>query len=295
MAELGGRAEALAVGVVFAGAEHDHAAAEGELGVGDGVVGAGVDGLAGEAEDAAKPVDGGVGVAVALAGDDGGAEIGHGENLRGKSSMRAARIRYILAGMRVPAGDGELVRIMDAALAEAAAKAGHWLACRPGCTPCCHGAFAIDALDVARLRDELERLRERDPAAAEAVETRARLWWAEWQAEFPGDRATGRLGTSDADAERFEEFANEAACPALDPETGTCTVYEGRPMTCRVFGPPVRMEGGLGCCELCFAGATAEETEACEMTVPQEMAARLAAEMGEPGETVVAWALLPGR
>ncbi len=201
----------------------------------------------------------------------------------------------MLAWMTLPAADSELVRIMDTALASAAARAGNWLACRPGCTPCCHGAFAIDALDVARLQTALARLRTTDPEAADAVQTRARLWWAEWSSAFPGDTATGLLGASDADQARFDEYANDAACPALDPETGLCAVYEGRPMTCRVFGPPVRMGAGdaLGCCELCFAGATEAEIAACEMPVPVELEERIVAGMNSPGETVVAWALLP--
>ena len=46
-------------------------------------------------------------------------------------------------------------------------------------------------------------------------------------------------------------------------------------MTCRVFGPPVRMGDGdaLGCCELCFHGANEEEIAACEMPVPTELEA----------------------
>ena len=36
-------------------------------------------------------------------------------------------------------------------------------------------------------------------------------------------------------------------------------------MTCRVFGPPVRSEDGLGVCELCFQGASDKEIAACEM------------------------------
>ena len=55
-------------------AEHDHAVTEGELGVHDGrVVRAKVDGLFFEAEGGDEPIDGGKGVAVAKAGDDGGA------------------------------------------------------------------------------------------------------------------------------------------------------------------------------------------------------------------------------
>jgi Fe-S-cluster containining protein len=196
--------------------------------------------------------------------------------------------------MRLPAGDSELVQIMDAALADAARRAGTQLACRPGCTQCCHGAFAIGALDALRLQTGMEVLRTADPMAAEAIEARAKTWIAENGSEFPGDLATGLLGESDAERERFEDFANEAACPALDPVTGLCGVYAWRPMTCRVFGPPVRMgEGGaLGCCELCFVGADEEEIAACEMVLPYELEERLQEETGQTGETVVAFALL---
>jgi hypothetical protein len=66
-------------------------------------------------------------------------------------------------------------------------------------------------------------------------------------------------------------------------------------MTCRVFGPPVRMGDGneLGHCELCFVGASEAEVTGCEMTVPHEMEAELLEEIGGSRETVVAFALLP--
>ena len=200
--------------------------------------------------------------------------------------------------MQLPAGDNELVQIVDDALAEAARRAGSWLVCRAGCTQCCYGAFAINALDARRLRDGMNTLRAAESAAAKAMEERARAWIDEHDGDFPGDPETGRLGTSDEDRARFEEFANDAACPALDPATGLCGVYEWRPMTCRVFGPPVSMadgEGaeGLGHCELCFKGASPEQVAACEMPVPQEMEARLIEEIGDKSETVVAYALIP--
>ena len=201
-------------------------------------------------------------------------------------------VRAYAGRMSLPAGDMQLVQIMDAALADAAERAGEWLACRPGCTQCCHGAFAINALDVARLQTGMTALDAANPATAEAIRERARAWIAEFGPEFPGDRATGVLGESEEEQARFEEWANEAVCPALNPETGLCDVYAWRPMTCRVFGPPVEVDGGLGCCELCFAGATEAEIAACEMTVPHELEARLAEETGERGETVVAFAVL---
>ena len=200
----------------------------------------------------------------------------------------------MLGPMGLPAGDRELVQIMDAALADAAQRSGDWLVCRLGCTQCCYGAFAISPLDTLRLRAGMETLRKTEPELAAEIERRARCWIAEHGPEFPGDLQTGLLGDSAAEQERFEEFANDAACPALDPATGRCDVYAWRPMTCRVFGPPVRMGEGdaLGHCELCFVGASEDQVAACEMPVPHEVEAELLAEIPTKAETVVAFALL---
>jgi Fe-S-cluster containining protein len=199
--------------------------------------------------------------------------------------------------MSLPARDAELVEIVDASLAEAARRAGAFLACRIGCTQCCHGAFAINALDAARLRAGMAELRATNSAFATEIELRARTWLEERGADFPGDRKTGVLGRSPEDQARFEDFANDASCPALDPATGRCDLYASRPMTCRVFGPPVRAAGddgaeGLGHCELCFVGATPQQVAACEMPVPHSLEAELLQEIAADFETVVAFALL---
>jgi hypothetical protein len=55
----------------------------------------------------------------------------------------------------LPAGDHELVQILDAALADTARRSGEWLVCKPGCTQCCVGVFAINQLDAARLQQGL--------------------------------------------------------------------------------------------------------------------------------------------
>jgi Fe-S-cluster containining protein len=199
--------------------------------------------------------------------------------------------------MPLPMRDRELVQIVDASLAEAARRAGSLLPCRLGCTQCCYGAFAINALDAARLHEGMSQLRTHEPALAAEIERRAHLWIAAYGPSYPGDRETGVLGTSDPDKARFDEFANDAPCPALDTATGRCDVYAWRPMTCRVFGPPVRTIGdegaeGLGYCELCFVGAAPEQIAACEMHVPSELEAELNSEVGSTAETVVAFALL---
>lgn len=165
----------------------------------------------------------------------------------------------------LPPRDAELVQIVDAALADVAVRSGKWLACRPGCSQCCVGVFSISQLDAARLQQGMEELEAADPARAHTVKARARASWQRLQAAFPGSRETGILHDDAAAEERFEAFGNDEPCPALSPETGYCELYSHRPMTCRVFGPPVRQEGGLAVCELCFEGATEKEIERCEM------------------------------
>lgn len=200
--------------------------------------------------------------------------------------------------MALPAADAQLVQIVDAALADAARRAGAWLVCREGCTPCCHGAFSINSLDAARLHAGMAALREAQPTLAAVIESRAQTWVAEHASGLPGDAITGCLGESEDEQARFEDFANDVPCPALDPATGRCDVYAWRPMTCRVFGPPVRMETGagegtaLGHCELCFHGATETEVAACEMPVPHELEAKALSQLNDTSETVVAFALL---
>jgi Fe-S-cluster containining protein len=196
--------------------------------------------------------------------------------------------------MPLPARDTELVQIMDAALVDTASRAGPWLACRPGCTQCCHGVFAINALDAARLHAGVQALLASDPNKAEAIRTRAHAWINQYAPDYPGNSATGVLGTSEDDQARFEDFANDAPCPALNAETGLCDVYAWRPMACRVFGPPVRVaeSDALACCELCFIEATDDQIAACEMHLPHELEEQLIEETAESGETIVAFALL---
>jgi Fe-S-cluster containining protein len=197
---------------------------------------------------------------------------------------------------QIPAGDTQLVQIIDAALADAARRSGGWLACRPGCTQCCVGVFAIHQLDAERLRHGLRELSSTWPERAEAVRERARVAVERLKSGFPGDPVNGLLGESDEDQAEFVDFANEEICPALDADTGLCDLYLHRPMTCRVFGPPVASEEGLSVCELCYHGATEEQIAACEMTAdPERVEDALLAEFeqstGRRGRTLVAFAL----
>jgi Fe-S-cluster containining protein len=193
-------------------------------------------------------------------------------------------------------GDQKLIQIVDAALADATRRSGHWLACRPGCTQCCVGAFAINQLDALRLQRGLADLDRRDPKRAGRIRQRARASVARLSPDFPGDTVSGILHEGEEAEEQFADFANDEPCPVLDPETGLCELYESRPMTCRVFGPPVRSEDGLGVCELCFQGASHKQIAACEMKPDSDdLESRLLGQVekstGKRGNTIIAFCL----
>jgi Fe-S-cluster containining protein len=200
-------------------------------------------------------------------------------------------------GFPVPS-DQTLIQIVDAALADATRRSGEWLVCRPGCSHCCVGVFPINQLDAQRLRAGLDDLEITAPARAQLVRARARETVRRLSPEFPGNLETGVLDEDESEEaeQRFSEFANEEPCPALDPSTGTCELYASRPMTCRVFGPPVRSEDGLGVCELCFHGASNAEIAACEMKPdPDDLERALLEDLedktGRGGNTIIAFCL----
>jgi Fe-S-cluster containining protein len=200
---------------------------------------------------------------------------------------------------RVPTAkdqDHKLIQIVDAALADAARRSGKWLVCRPGCTPCCIGVFSINQLDALRLQRGLADLDRQAPARAADIRARARDAVARLAKDFPGDSVTGILCEDDEAERRFAEFANDEPCPALDPATGNCELYEARPMTCRVFGPPVQSEGGLGVCVLCYHGASDAEIAACEMKPdPDDLESALLRKLEKSGKargrTIIAYCL----
>jgi Fe-S-cluster containining protein len=194
----------------------------------------------------------------------------------------------------------DLIQIIDAALASATLRSGSHLVCRPGCTQCCHGIFAISHQDAARLRAGLELLTASDPARANRLRSRVAASLTRLAPNFPGDNATGVLTENDEATSAFEDFANDEPCPVLDPDAGTCDLYQHRPILCRTFGPPARTEdGNLGACELCYTQATTDEIIACELdpTLPDTIAESdeaFNAAHDTRGETLIAYALRLG-
>jgi Fe-S-cluster containining protein len=195
-------------------------------------------------------------------------------------------------------GDATLLRRVDTALAAGVLRAGDRLACRVGCTECCIGPFPITQLDARRLAAGLDELRARDPRRAAAIRRRSRAALRALRRGFPGDPRSGRLNEDEAARERFLERHGAQPCPVLDPKTGACELYEARPLTCRGYGPPLRVgREDQPPCRLCFVGAGDREIARCRVALdPEGLEDRLLQRLWREGmpaaaETLIAYAL----
>lgn len=196
--------------------------------------------------------------------------------------------------MSISENDSELLRVIDDTWRQAVSLSGTDLVCRLGCTECCIGPFPVNMLDAWRLREGMLQLPE---DRAERIRLRAGGAWRRMSAAFPGDASTGIFHEDEAAEERFNtKFAHEP-CPALDQRTGACELYHHRPLSCRTFGPPVRIGGeNLPPCRLCYQGVSDHRVNACRVEIDPDMVEDAILtdmeEQGTPsGQTVIAFVL----
>ncbi len=190
--------------------------------------------------------------------------------------------------------DSAFVTLVDGAFSSAAARSGEHLLCRPGCSQCCTGVFAMGPADSLRVAEGFAALYSADPERAARIRLRAQASWRRLTPDFPGDPQTGILAPDTEKA--FQSFGNDEVCPVLDPVLGTCDLYAARPYTCRVFGPPLPMESGYAICELCFTHASSAEIVSAALQLePSGVAESLdSLAMGAgvmAGETILAFVL----
>jgi Fe-S-cluster containining protein len=176
--------------------------------------------------------------------------------------------------------DGELIQIIDGAVAEAVRLAGELVTCRAGCSHCCVGPFAVTERDLQRLREGISQMgeAERERLAARCAEAREAM-----RVGFPGEWASGRVESQEA-ADAFDLRHPWLPCPVLEVETGACLLHAWRPVACRLHGPALRVNGfDLQACRLNYTGANANSYRV-EFKLPEAEASSL---------TYIAWAVRP--
>jgi len=149
-------------------------------------------------------------------------------------------------GLNHPMSD--LIQIVTTALASATERSGSHLVCRPGCTQCCHGVFAISQQDAARLRDGLASLTQSDPARSQRIQPESPPPSLASRPASPATRhrhPRRRPRRLPADESGWDDYANDEPCPVLDPPPNLRPLLSA-PHPLPTFGPPARtLDGNL--------------------------------------------------
>jgi Fe-S-cluster containining protein len=108
--------------------------------------------------------------------------------------------------------------------------------CRNGCSECCRGLFDITLLDAEYLKRGFDKLPEPLKTKLAGVASRRLEGLSHLNSDFVEPWLLNGIPEEEWEALMPEE--DEAPCLLLS-ETGTCLVYDYRPMTCRLNGIPL--------------------------------------------------------
>lgn len=133
-----------------------------------------------------------------------------------------------------------LIDRAEAAFQNAAEEHGSCIRCKIHCSDCCHAVFGLFLVEAVYIREHFGRI---DEEQKKQVLQRA-------------DQADRDLAVLQEHLKNFENdpqmqvytLARERIrCPLLD-ERDECILYHRRPITCRVYGIPAKIQGKARVC-----------------------------------------------
>lgn len=116
------------------------------------------------------------------------------------------------------------------------------VACRPGCSDCCHALFDISLVEAMYINKAFAKTFEYGPKRSQILERASAL-------DRKLTKMKREMFRAEKDGESPEKIMEIAAttrmaCPLLDKDD-KCVMYDDRPITCRLYGIPVDI-GGKG-------------------------------------------------
>lgn len=140
----------------------------------------------------------------------------------------------------------QLARETDAAFAKVREQFPDCVACHAGCTDCCHALFDLSFIEAFYLNWKFNSIYEGAP--------RSRILERADKADRQGVVLKRRFNREHQKGMSANEVLEEASkarlrCPLLNKEK-TCDLYEHRPLTCRIYGVPLAIEGAAHTCGL---------------------------------------------
>ena len=135
-----------------------------------------------------------------------------------------------------------LVDKADRAFQAAQEEYGNCIRCKRHCADCCHAVFGLFLIEAASIKHHFDRLgiEERKATLLRCNETERGLARLERKLRVHGEEP--QLQAMIMAKERIR-------CPFLNDELD-CVLYAHRPITCRVYGIPTRIQGKARVCGL---------------------------------------------
>jgi Fe-S-cluster containining protein len=139
-----------------------------------------------------------------------------------------------------------LVAQVDAVFKQVQEEYGECVACKVGCSDCCHALFDLTLIEAMFIKHQFDKAIPKE--ARQKILERANV----------ADRKVYKLKREASKAhqegkpenEILEDLAKERIrCPVLD-EDEKCEMYESRPITCRLYGIPTVIGGQAHTCGL---------------------------------------------
>lgn len=134
-----------------------------------------------------------------------------------------------------------LIDKADRAFKEMQGEYGHLIPCRIHCYDCCYavfGLFLIEAIFLNHFFNTLNRKERREAIIrAEKADAQMRQVRDRLNEAFPDDPKMQVYGLG----------KQRVRCPLLD-DKNECILYEHRPITCRLYGIPISINGKASVC-----------------------------------------------
>jgi Fe-S-cluster containining protein len=114
------------------------------------------------------------------------------------------------------------------------------MACELHCSECCHAVFGLFLIEAANFKQHFDELdvHEKKGVLLRCNETERGLKRLEKKLELSGE---------DQEMQTLILAREKIRCPLLD-ENRECVLYKHRPITCRVYGIPTRIQGKARVC-----------------------------------------------
>jgi Fe-S-cluster containining protein len=133
-----------------------------------------------------------------------------------------------------------LVDKAEAAFQEMQKEHGSCIKCEAHCSDCCHAVFGLFLIEAGNLKEHFDKLTDEEKKAA--------LVRCE-QAEKSLERLQNMLREHEGDPQMqaYIMSRERIPCPLLK-EDQECALYLHRPITCRVYGIPTKVQGKARVC-----------------------------------------------